>query len=166
MGYFNAFFKTQKSSNSKNKAKLIDSLGQIKQVQLPITVAELMLENPGFATASVEELRKSHRITAMRADDLLIGRKVYLLVPVEKVNSKLFDFQMDAIEALTFSSSNGKMSRKLSGKSKVSPMLRNDESLGDLVKDLGRNKSMCENGQKKRFSKGWEPILEPILEGC
>uniref|UniRef100_A0A803M7K1 Uncharacterized protein n=1 Tax=Chenopodium quinoa TaxID=63459 RepID=A0A803M7K1_CHEQI len=150
-------------------AKLVDSLGQLKLVNLPTTVAELMLEHPGFAIAPVDELRETRRITAMRADDVLLGRKVYLLVPVDKVNSRLTDLQMAAIDSIVCSC-NGKVGGRTRGGSKISPDLEannglDGQSLEDLVKDLS-GKCTGLTGQRKRFCKVWEPVLEPILEGC
>ncbi|KAL2934821.1 Galanin-like peptide [Bienertia sinuspersici] len=154
----------QNSSNSNNLAKLVDSQGQLSLVNLPTTVAELMLENPGFALTPVEELRKTHRLSAMRADEWLLGRKLYLLVPVDKVNSRLTDSQLAAIDSV-FCSSNKKMDRKTRGGSKVSPSI-GDQKLEDLVKDLsGKNTGVT--GQRRSFCKAsWEPVLEPIMEGC
>uniref|UniRef100_A0A803LF66 Uncharacterized protein n=1 Tax=Chenopodium quinoa TaxID=63459 RepID=A0A803LF66_CHEQI len=146
-------------------AKLVDSLGQLKLVNLPTTVAELMLEHPGFAIAPMDELRETRRITAMRADDVLHGRKVYLLVPVDKVNSRLTELQMAAIDSLVCSCKGG----RTRGGSKVSPDLEanglDGQSLEDLVKDLSE-KCTGLTRQRKRICKVWEPVLEPILEGC
>ncbi|KNA26033.1 hypothetical protein SOVF_001020 [Spinacia oleracea] len=147
-------------------AKLVDSQGQLTLINLPTTVAELMLENPGFALTPVEELRETSRIPAMKADDVLLGRKVYLLVPVDKVNSRLTDLQLAAIDSL-LCSCNGKVGGKATrGGSKVSPTTGvNGNSLEDLVKDLS-GKCTGVTGQRNRFCKVWEPVLEPILEGC
>lgn len=149
-------------------AKLVDSQGQLTLVNLPTTVAELMLEHPGFALAPVEDLQENYRIVAMRADEVLLSRKVYLLVPIDKVNSRLTDLQLVAIDFL-LGSCNEKMGGRKRGGSKVSSVLGgtglDGQSLEDLVKDLG-GRSTGISGQRKRFCKGWEPVLEPILEGC
>lgn len=171
MGNFGSCIKTQNSSNSKNMAKLVDPQGNIRLLNLPITCAELMLENPGFALAPVEEVRKSHRLPAMRADDMLLGREVYLLVPVDKVNFRLTDLQLAVIDSLICACNNNKMvGTRTRGGSKISPdngcTGLAGESLEDVVKDLG-GKCTSVSGQRKRvICKTWEPVLEPISEGC
>ncbi|CAO2818737.1 unnamed protein product [Amaranthus hypochondriacus] len=164
MGNYSSCIKFQNLAKSKNLAKLVDSQGQLTLVNLPITVAELMVENPGFAVTPVEELRIFHRIPAMKADEMLVGRKVYLLVPVEKVNSRLTGLQLTAIEGVLCPWGDMKMKRTR-GSSKVFPVHVNDNGLtGQMEKDLG-GKSNGITGQRKSFCKGWKPVLEPILEG-
>lgn len=159
MGNFSSCIKTQNSSHSKNIAKLVDTQGKITLVNLPITVAELMLENPGFAPTLIEDLRETRRIPAMKADEKLLGRKVYLLLPVDKVNSRLTDLQLASVDSLLCSCNNNKkVGGRTRGGSKVSPIL-DEHNLEELVKDLTGG-----NGQRKRFCKVWEPVLEPILE--
>lgn len=73
--------------HSSPKAKLIDGNGNLRQVKVPITAAEVMLEEePGHVISPVDELQTNQRISAMRADDELLAGKVYLLVRLGRVN--------------------------------------------------------------------------------
>ncbi|XP_010679496.2 uncharacterized protein LOC104894848 [Beta vulgaris subsp. vulgaris] len=159
--------KIQTISNSKNIAKLVDSSGQMRLVNLPTTVAELMLENPGFVLTPVEELERDHRIPAMRADDELLGRKVYLLVPVDKVNSRLSDLQLAAIKNVMSLYCDHKVGKRTRGSSKVSPSLGSTGLAGQNLEEFGGNSSNTGAiGQRKRICYAWRPVLEPILEEC
>ncbi|KAK9704793.1 hypothetical protein RND81_07G011500 [Saponaria officinalis] len=142
-------------------AKLVDSQGQVTPIELPTTVAELMLENPGFAICPVDEVVRSRRVLVMKADDVLEGRKYYLLVPVDKVNSRMSDSQLAAIDSLL-------CKRKVKGgrtrgSSKVSPFVEGGENLESLVRGLSE-KCTGLAGQKSIVSKAWVPVLEPIME--
>ena len=54
MGNYSSCIKFQNLAKSKNLAKLVDSQGKLTPVNLPITVAELMVENLGFAVTPVD----------------------------------------------------------------------------------------------------------------
>ena len=161
MGNFSSCMKPYNPSNTNHVAKLVDSHGQVKLVEQPITAAELMVENPGFAVTLIEDLRKTRRIPAMRADNRLLGGKIYLLVPFDKVNSRLTDLQLAALEHLICSYCDETVGRRTRGGFKVSPVLgftgfAGESRLEGLVKiNLGGKRSFC---------KVWEPVLEPIAE--
>ncbi|KAL2934815.1 Hemagglutinin-neuraminidase [Bienertia sinuspersici] len=158
MGNLCSCLNSQKiSSNSKNMAKLIDSLGQLKSVNLPTAVADLMRENPSFALVSVEQLRRTRHIVAMKADERLLGRKVYLLVPFDMVKSWLSKAQLALIDEIVMSCYiDDMMGRKTRGGNSLDRL-----GLENLMKYLS-SKSTGVTGQ----SKGWRPIVEPILEVC
>ncbi|CAO2826624.1 unnamed protein product [Amaranthus hypochondriacus] len=159
MGNFSSCLKPYNPSNTNHVAKLVNSHGQVKLIELPITTAELMVENPGYAIVSVEELRRTHRIPAMSADNRLLGGKIYLLVPFDKVNSRLTDLQLAALENLICSYCDETVGRRARGGSKVSPVLgfTGESRLEGLVK-------INYLGGKRSFCKVWEPVLEPIAE--
>ncbi|MCI47646.1 hypothetical protein A2U01_0068888, partial [Trifolium medium] len=56
--------------------------------------AELMIELIGHVITPAVELLRTQRITALRADEELIAGKVYLVVPVSRVNSKASEFEI------------------------------------------------------------------------
>ncbi|KAL9227624.1 hypothetical protein vseg_003292 [Gypsophila vaccaria] len=154
-----------KSSSSK-MAKVVDSQGQVRLVDLPTTAAEIMLESPGFALTPVDEVVQSRRVSVMKADEVLLGRKVYLLVPVDKVNSRLSDLQLSAIDSLVCSNDERIRTR---GGSKVSPVAVDSGLSGDGVEDLMKGLGeKCTGLAGQRFGPGkpWEPVLEPIWEVC
>ncbi|KAL4312683.1 hypothetical protein GQ457_01G054190 [Hibiscus cannabinus] len=144
-------------SGSKNSAKVIDPQGNIRKVMLTAKAAELMLDAPGHVIASVEQLKRTRRVVAMRADDELLAGKVYVLVPIQRVHCKVTDADMTVIEAAC----TRKMRRK-SGGARVLPDVgvesgeEEEESQVDRVLPLHG----CRMGNYRQ----WTPVLEPISE--
>ena len=64
----------------------------------------------------MEELLKTRRITALRADEELVAGKFYLLVPVSRINCKASEFEIAIAER-------GSRKRKGNKTAKVSPSL-------------------------------------------
>ncbi|KAL8514262.1 hypothetical protein ACS0TY_013396 [Phlomoides rotata] len=57
-----------------NTAKLIDlHRNTLPLVDVPVTVAELMLEAPGYIVSPVTNLRRDLRISTLKADESLSG---------------------------------------------------------------------------------------------
>ncbi|KAJ9171739.1 hypothetical protein P3X46_015058 [Hevea brasiliensis] len=143
--------------NSPSTARLMDYHGNIRQLILPLKAAELMLEEPGHVISSLHDLRRTRRISALRAEDELFAGKLYLLVPLSKVNRKISDSEMAIIESAK------KRSQKKRRGSKIQPAVpmtveaeTEVESLEGLDSDFGS----C---QLRNFCH-WTPALEPILE--
>ena len=86
-------------SSRKKMAKVIDAQGNLRKVKLPAKAAELMLEEPGHIISPLEDLKRTRRVGAMRADDELLLGKVYVLVPIGRVRCKVTDADMAIIEA-------------------------------------------------------------------
>lgn len=150
-----------RSSNSE-KAKLLDEHGNLQQVKLPVKAAELMLEHPGHVITLVEELRRTRRISAIRADDGLLGRKVYFLVPSGRVHCRVSELEMKIIE---LSCKKKPRNLKPSG-SKVSPAMtmQSKEVAGEgEVEVLGGEVSGL-LGHHLGNLRRWSPALEPIYE--
>ncbi|CBI36936.3 unnamed protein product, partial [Vitis vinifera] len=76
-------------SSTPKTAKLFDAHGNLRRVKVPVTAAELMLEEPGYVVSRVDDLRRTRRIPAMRADDVLLEGKAYLMMPVSRVQSRV-----------------------------------------------------------------------------
>ncbi|KAL2503456.1 Uncharacterized protein Adt_19077 [Abeliophyllum distichum] len=71
-------------------AKIIDLHGNIRIVEIPLTAADLMLEEPGHVVSPAVEISRSNsQFSAMKADEQLTARKVYVLIPVCRVRSKV-----------------------------------------------------------------------------
>ncbi|OMO82138.1 hypothetical protein COLO4_23245 [Corchorus olitorius] len=148
-------------SSRKRIAKVIDAQGNLKKVNVPAKAAEIMLEEPGHVIAAVEELKRTRRVVAMRADDDLMAGKVYVLVPIARVHCKVLDADLAIIEA----ASSGKKRRK-SG-SKVSPAVAEEltkEEDSDKLKVLGERCSKGFHGYRLGNYRPWTPVLEPISE--
>ncbi|KAG2697620.1 hypothetical protein I3843_07G114600 [Carya illinoinensis] len=151
------------SLSKSEKAKLFDAHGNyLQQVKLPVKAAELMLEHPGHAIVPVEELRRTRCISAIRADDGLLGGKVYFLVPSGRVHCRISELEMMIIELAC-----KKKARKLkpSG-SKVSPAMKMEskevggEGEGEVLGGEASGLPGHHLGNHRR----WSPALEPIYE--
>lgn len=153
--------------HSTHKAKLVDANGNLRQVKLPIKAAEVMLEEPGHVICPVDALLKTHRITAMRADDELLAGKLYMFVPVSRIHGKVTEKDISILG----SACERKKSLRLSGRKrsnvKVLPTesekVREDREGSDhvtvlKVTDTGFASYRFKN-QKQR-----NPVLETISE--
>ncbi|GAB4830565.1 hypothetical protein Ancab_020330 [Ancistrocladus abbreviatus] len=167
MGNFNSCYYGGNWRKDTDKAKIIDSQGTLHVVKVPITAAELMLENPGYLVSLVDEIRRTRRIMAMKAEERLQGRRVYLLVPVGNVNCKVTELQMSLVESIC------RKKRRSRGGLKVLPLAVSDAGVGAdrVVEDVGLGRTCGRKesggaGHPLRHNRPWTPVLEPILEGC
>ncbi|GAB4841758.1 hypothetical protein Ancab_022480 [Ancistrocladus abbreviatus] len=166
MGNFSSCYYGGKSKDDVDEAKIIDSRGTLHVVKAPLTATEVMLEYPGYVVSPVEEIGRTRRTIVMKAEETLVGRRVYLLVPVGKMNCKITELQMGLVESVC-----GKK-RRSPGGSKVSPVVVSDDGVsGERVVEevVGRScggKGSGGGGQRLRHVRPWTPVLEPILEGC
>ncbi|GAV82523.1 DUF4228 domain-containing protein [Cephalotus follicularis] len=155
--------------SSKKTAKLIiidTQTGNLKKIDVPVKeAAEIMLEEPGHVISPFEEIRKTGRISAMKADDELLAGKVYMLVPVGKVHSKVSESELEVIVEVACSKKRSSSNRKRNGGAKVLP------SATEEVREEGDSESMVFGGVDTGFSgyrlrtcRQWNPVLEPISE--
>jgi hypothetical protein len=129
----------------KNKtATLLDTSGNIQEIKLPMKSAELMIELIGHVITPVEDLLRTRRITALRADEELVAGKVYLAVPVSRVNSKATEFEIAMAEE-------GSGKRKGNKTAKVSAVSKLTENDGGVH---------CVRQRR------WNPVLDPIFESA
>ncbi|RZB49088.1 hypothetical protein D0Y65_052191 [Glycine soja] len=77
---------------------LLDSDENPREIKLPATSGELMIQEFGHVITPVDELRRTGRVSALLADEELVAGKVYLLLPVNRVNSKASEFEMALAE--------------------------------------------------------------------
>ena len=150
-------------SSTLKTAKLFDAQGNLRRVKVPVTAAELMLEEPGYVVSRLDDLRKTRRIPAMRADDVLAEGKAYLLVPVSRVHCVVSEVEMRAIDA----ASKKKRKSKKRGGSRVLPAGNegSTENLEIQSRVLGGGGDMGFGGRHRSGnSRPWSPALETISE--
>lgn len=144
-------------SSKAETANLFDPQGTLQRLELPLKAAELMLEQPGHAIAPVEELHRTRRISALKADDELSAGKDYILVPWGRVHSKVSELEMAIIELAC----KKRAARQKPSGSKVSPAAMTMES-----REVGEEEVEVSGlpihpvGNHRR----WSPVLEPISE--
>lgn len=128
----------KKRRKAKKTAMLLDSDGNTREIKLPIKSGELMIEEFGHVVTPVDEIRRTGRVSALLADEELVAGKVYLLLPVNRINSKASEFEM----ALAEKQSGHTKRTRGNNMAKVSP-------------------SVCPRfGNQVR----WNPVLDPIFE--
>lgn len=77
--------------------KVIFPSGEIQQFQEPIKAAELMLEIPSFFVVNTRSLHIGRRFSALNADEELEFGNVYLMLPMNKLNSAVTAADMGAL---------------------------------------------------------------------
>ncbi|KAJ6993084.1 hypothetical protein D5086_012678 [Populus alba] len=165
MGNYTSCCSVGTLSRKPKAAKLINSQGNLRQVTLPVKAAELMLEEPGHVIAPVDELKQRSRTIAMRADDELLPGKVYLSVPLGKVNCKISASELEIIES-TIAACAKRSSKKRSGAKVLPDMavdLREEKGSESGVKVLEGNDTSSTSYRLVNYRQ-WTLALEPILE--
>lgn len=129
--------------SKKKTTTLLDTDGNIREIKLPMKSAELMIELIGHVITPAEELLRTRRIIALRANEDLVAGKVYLVVPVSRVNCKASEFEISIAEKRS-----GK--RKGNETAKVSPVNKLTENDNGGVISVRQRR--------------WNPVLDPIFE--
>ncbi|GKU86998.1 hypothetical protein SLEP1_g1461 [Rubroshorea leprosula] len=155
--------------NSKKKARVIDAEGNLRRVKLPAKAGELMVEEPGHVVSMVDQLRVTRRVSAVRADDELLAGKVYMLVPICRVNCRVTEAEMERIEAACSEKKRKEMSRKKRRGGKVSPAVTGPEEFRkeeDSRNEVLRTKIEipCYRKRRNYAAAPWSPGLETISE--
>ncbi|KAG8389554.1 hypothetical protein BUALT_Bualt02G0241300 [Buddleja alternifolia] len=156
MGNISSCFNSQSHT-----AKLIDlHRSTFRVVDVPVTAAELMLEEPGHVVSPVNDLSRDLRLSAMKADESLTGGKVYILIPLSRVNGKVSESEMAVIKSACCQR---KMKRR---SSRVIPVAAEIAAVDTnnpvkLVGDQGTDNGIL----SYRIKQQWKPALEPIREG-
>lgn len=147
-------------------AKLIDFNGTIQRVKVPITAAELMLEQPGHFISPAEDLRRTLRYSALKADEELSAGKLYMLVPTSRLHSKASVAEMAVLESACQKRRPKRRSAKvLPAAAEVVCDDEEEEREGGFGL-LGENDTGvpgCRLGVN--YNRQWRPALEPICEG-
>ncbi|KAL8089311.1 uncharacterized protein LOC141695847 [Apium graveolens] len=148
MGNLTSCFGVTSKNTSLKTAKLVDFHGNLRHVNVPITVAELMLEHPGYFISPAEDLRRTLRFPAMKADEELVLGKLYVLVPTTRLHSKASASEIAVLD----SACRKRRSKKPSAKVLPTVVIE--------VEEEGEERSAgC------RLENKWRPSLEPIYEG-
>lgn len=139
------------TKTSLKTAKLIDFHGNLRHINVPITVAEHMLEHPGYFISPAQDIRRTLRFPALKADEELVPGKLYMLVPATKLHSKP---SVAEIAVLDSACQNRRWKRP---SAKVLPTLVTEVEEENEGSSAGLNDCRLENK--------WRPSLEPIYEG-
>ncbi|XP_074578720.1 uncharacterized protein LOC141835190 [Curcuma longa] len=78
-------------------AKIVGPDGVLRPIEAPAGAAEIMMEFPGHVVARADEALRTRRATGMRADEELLPGAVYLLLPLNRVGSRLSDSQVEVL---------------------------------------------------------------------
>ncbi|KAI3808475.1 hypothetical protein L1987_24426 [Smallanthus sonchifolius] len=70
-----------------NSTKIIHPNGEICKLQQPIKAAELMMESPNTFLVNSKSLRNGARFSALNADEDLEIASVYVMFPMNRLNS-------------------------------------------------------------------------------
>ncbi|KAL0389703.1 UNVERIFIED_CONTAM: hypothetical protein Scaly_0327400 [Sesamum calycinum] len=143
-------------------AKLIDLQHNIlRLVDVPVTAAELMLEHPGYVVSPLIDFRRDRRLSAVKADEILSGGRVYILIPVTRVHGKVSESEMAIIE----SACGERRSKRRS--SRVLPVVTEISGVGtdNPVKVFGEVRDIVGVPSDRIRMRQWKPALEPIHEG-
>ncbi|XP_066379850.1 uncharacterized protein [Miscanthus floridulus] len=68
-------------------ARVVLPDGRVRQVALPATAAELMLDAPGHFLADARALRPGRRIEALPADEALVRGSLYAALPMKRLGA-------------------------------------------------------------------------------
>ncbi|KAL8170347.1 hypothetical protein V2J09_022151 [Rumex salicifolius] len=147
--------------------KLIGSQGELSLISAPVTAAELMLDNPGYAVAQLDSILFMRRVTAAKADETLTPGKAYLLVPVDRVGCRVSDLHMAAVleaaRRCRISSSKVFAEAPSDGVDYAVVAGGVDMKNSAAARGGGNVKGGC---RRSRSGLPWSPALEPILETC
>lgn len=148
------------------EALLLDPDGKLWRLPTLVKAAEVMLDLPGHIVAPVDETRRSRRIMALRADDELMPGKAYLAVFASRMNSKVDEAELAAIESMFGRKRNGGSKRsevKMKSKGGTLYVAIPEEKDGGGGSSVGAgggfNPQLNSCGRRQ-----WNPVLEPILE--
>lgn len=78
-------------------AKIVGPDGVLRQIEAPAGAAEIMMEFPGHVVARADEALRDRRAAGMRADEELLPGAAYLLLPLNRVGSRLSDCQVEVL---------------------------------------------------------------------
>lgn len=152
--------------SSSKSAKLYDAKGNfLRKLKLPLRVAELMLEEqPGHVICPVHEILRTGRFNALRAEDDVLGRLAYLVVPFCKVNHKVSESDMKLIKLGCCNKDKKKRSwirNKVVPEMEVESMEEEQKVVFEAFESRIKDTDFV---QLKGYRRGWTPVLESIAE--
>lgn len=156
-------------------AKVIFPGGEVRRFDEPVKAAELMLESPNFFVVNSLSLQMGRRFSALNADEDLEMANVYVMFPMQRVNSLVTAADMGALFLVAKKAVSGR-------KKRISPAdqpavaapenLRTDDDQGAaaaaaaprLNLDDIENFSAPEFMHRLSMSRSKKPLLETIEE--
>ncbi|KAK6937296.1 PADRE domain [Dillenia turbinata] len=147
-------------------AKILETNGNLKTIELPVTVAELMLEEPGYIVSKVAELHRGRRIQAMKADEELQSGHLYMYFPATRSQTVITEREVTAIGSATT------ICKKRGGKAKSSSKVLPAGvcKWREIIKEKPKRIAIVAEsdtgfpGYRLEMHKPWNPTLETISE--
>ncbi|XP_009371843.2 uncharacterized protein LOC103961061 [Pyrus x bretschneideri] len=93
--------------------KVIVPSGEIKQFNVPIIAAELMVDTPNFFLVNIQSLHVGRRFSHLSADEELDIGNVYVMFPMKRLNSTVTTADMGP---LFLTAAAGSASKRASGR--------------------------------------------------
>ncbi|CAL4962033.1 unnamed protein product [Urochloa decumbens] len=93
-------------------ARVVLPDGRVRQVPLPATAAELMLEAPGHFLADARALRPGRRIEALPADESLVRGALYAALPMKRLGAPVAPADVARLAAAVVAASGEKARRR------------------------------------------------------
>ncbi|KAF7121111.1 hypothetical protein RHSIM_Rhsim13G0005200 [Rhododendron simsii] len=159
-GFFKRCTAKSQANRPESTATIIDARGNRLQIKVPITAAEIMLDEPGHVVSPAQLIRKTGRIPVMKADEELSAEEVYLVVPASRARCKVSESEMAMIDSTC------EKRRQKRRSSKVSPAAT--EGSGEKVEgsDVIKEGNITGlPGHQLASRRTWMPALDPISEG-
>ncbi|KAI3414392.1 uncharacterized protein J3R85_016392 [Psidium guajava] len=141
---------------------LLDPDGKLWRLRAPVKAAEVMLEASGRIVAPVDEIWRRRRIVAMHADDELVPGKTYLVVLASRMNGKVDEAELMAIESMfrMKRNNNRKRMKKSKGGTLYMAISEGEKNGGGAGGGGGGFQPQLNSYSRRQ----WNPVLEPILE--
>ncbi|CAN6467860.1 unnamed protein product [Victoria cruziana] len=138
---------------------IADLDGNIHEFSSPRPVAELMIEFPGWIVAPADGLQNHRRVQTMRADDETKIGHVYVLFPMDRMNSRVSDKEIAVLAASCLAGAktagNRDFPEAVGKKIATAPKLRLEEIASPAA---GLATSKLPNARR------WRPELQSINE--
>ncbi|KAL0904522.1 hypothetical protein M5K25_026646 [Dendrobium thyrsiflorum] len=145
-----------------NSIKVIESNGRVHVFFYSINAEELMLENPGNFVCDSTYLQVGCRIRGLNADEELMRRGLYFLLPNDLLFSVLTEEEMKCLLGRAAGSMKVKRGR---GRPKMKMIRRTDDEY--LREFLAERKQSCDQMlgvDRMQRLRSWEPALDTIDE--
>lgn len=155
--------------------KVVIPSGEIRELNESVKAAEMMLETPNFFLVNIKSLHMGRRFSALNADQDLEMGSVYVMFPMNRLNSTVTTSDMGALFITAVANPKPKPKRQLSGgKVRVQPADHDHLDQGQLqnIQDKGpklnlddiEEFSAPEFMHRLSMCRSKKPLLETIAE--
>ncbi|KAJ4847525.1 hypothetical protein Tsubulata_003948 [Turnera subulata] len=110
---------------SSKTTKVILPSGEIRQINQPTKVAELMMEAPNFFIVNAKSVKIGKRVYPLGADDDLEKANVYVMLPMHRKNSVVTARDMGAL----FMTANSILKRASKGNIRILPESTHEDDM-------------------------------------